>query len=192
MNFTYTFFKALLIFCHCSALFSSVLFLKIIVNNVLYCCTVNLSRHNYFLANKNLLFYRCLFVYIIKRTLHSGLKIWILFSHGKNNILLTRCADRKLLFCHSKIKFISSRHHVIPSMNISWRLEVHKGYSSIPVSGKRSDKDNYCPISVISIIGKVFERIIYYQLFANLSDQNILSKHQSGIRVLYSVVIQPY
>ena len=38
-NFTYTFFKALLIFCHCRALFSSVLFLKIIVTNVilLYC-----------------------------------------------------------------------------------------------------------------------------------------------------------
>ena len=49
---TYTFFKALLIFCHCRALFSSVLFLKITVNNVLYCCTVTLSRHNYFLANK--------------------------------------------------------------------------------------------------------------------------------------------
>ena len=31
-------------------------------------------------------------VYIIKRTLHGGLKIWILFSCGKNNILLTRCA----------------------------------------------------------------------------------------------------
>ena len=32
------------------------------------------------------------YVYIIKRTLHGGLKIWILFSRGKNNILLTRCA----------------------------------------------------------------------------------------------------
>ena len=57
-----------------------------------YCCTVNRSRHNYFLANKSLLFYRCLFVYIIKRTLHGGLKIWILFFRGKNNSLLTRCA----------------------------------------------------------------------------------------------------
>ena len=63
-----------------------------------------------------------------------------------------------------------------------------QGYSSIQVSGKRSDIDNYCPISVISIIGKVFERIIYYQLFANLSaDHNILSKHQSGIHVLHSI-----
>ena len=44
LNFTYTFSKALLIFCHCRALFSSMLFLKIIVNNVLFCCAVNLSR----------------------------------------------------------------------------------------------------------------------------------------------------
>ena len=90
-NFTYTFFKALLIFYHCRVLFSSVLFLKILVNNVLYCCTVTLSHHNYFLANKNLLFCQCLFVYIIKRTLQGRLKIWISFSHGKNNILPTSC-----------------------------------------------------------------------------------------------------
>ena len=93
LNFTSTFFNALLIFCHCRALFSSVLFLNIIVTNVLYCCTVNLSRLNYFLANKNLLFYRCLFVYIMKRTLHSGFKIWILFSRDKNNILGTSVAS---------------------------------------------------------------------------------------------------
>ena len=89
----YRCFKALLIFCHCRALFRSVLFLKIIVNDVLYCLsTVNLSRHNYFLANKNLLFYWCLFVYIIKRTVHGGLKIWILLSRGKDNVLVTCCA----------------------------------------------------------------------------------------------------
>ena len=43
--------------------------------------------------------------------------------------------------------------------------------------GERSDIDNYRPVSVVSIIGKVFERIIYDQLFAYLSDHNILSKH---------------
>ena len=70
---TYHFSKLCLYYCR--VLFSSVIFLKILVNNVLYCCTVTLSHHNYFLANKNLLFYRCLFVYIIKRTLHGRLKI---------------------------------------------------------------------------------------------------------------------
>ena len=52
--------------------------------------------------------------------------------------------------------------------------------------GERSDIDYYDPISVISIIGKVFERIIYNQLFDYLSDHNILSKHQSGLRALQS------
>ena len=55
-------------------------------------------------------------VYIIKRTLHSGLKIWILFSRGKNNIYSLTALVRKILFCHSKIKFISSRHRVISSI----------------------------------------------------------------------------
>ena len=70
-------------------------------------------------GNFPLLFYRCHFVYIIKRTLHGGLKIWILFSRGKNNIL-------PILFCHSKIKFISSRHRVISSMYCGYRPMVRK------------------------------------------------------------------
>ena len=32
------------------------------------------------------------YVYIIKRTLHVSSKIWILYSRGKNNISLVRCA----------------------------------------------------------------------------------------------------
>ena len=43
-------------------------------------------------------------------------------------------------------------------------------------------------ISVISTIGKVIERIIYNQLFAYLSDHNILCKHQSGFRARHSTV----
>ena len=31
-------------------------------------------------------------VHVIKRKLHGGLKVYILFFGGKNNILLTRCA----------------------------------------------------------------------------------------------------
>ena len=49
---------------------------------------------------------------------------------------------------------------------LGW-LEVCKGYFSIQVRGKRGNIDNHRAISVISIIGKVFERIIYHQLFAN-------------------------
>ena len=46
--------------------------------------------HNF--GNFHRIFYRGLFVYLIKRTLHCGLKIWIIFSCGKNYILLTCCS----------------------------------------------------------------------------------------------------
>ena len=49
------------------------------------------------------------------------MRIWILFSSGKNNIYTLAALVRKILFCHSKIKFISSRHHVISSLDsLDW------------------------------------------------------------------------
>ena len=72
-----------------------------------------------------LLFYQCHFVYLIKRILHGGLKIWILFSRGKNNFCSLTALISKILFCHSKIKFISSRHGAISSIYIvvSWPIK---------------------------------------------------------------------
>ena len=54
--------------------------------------------------------------------------------------------------------------------------------------GDRSDMNNYRPISVISVVAKVFERIVYNQLSNYLSEHNILSKHQSGFRSFHSTV----
>ena len=38
-----------------------------------------------------------------------------------------------------------------------------------------NDLNNYRPISVISIVAKVFERVIYDQLYAYLEEQDIIS-----------------
>ena len=54
--------------------------------------------------------------------------------------------------------------------------------------GEASDLNNYRPISVISVIAKVFERIVYDQLYNFLSDEDIISTHQSGFRSLHSTV----
>ena len=83
-----------------------------------YCCAVNLSRDNYFLANKNLSFYRCLFVYIIKRTLHGGLKIWILFSSGKTIFYERAQRVSKILFLPLEDKI----HIFAPPCNILYIL----------------------------------------------------------------------
>ena len=56
----------------------------------------------------------------------------------------------------------------------SW---VHNQF--LPWKGVRFTKVNICSVLYVSV---------YYQLFANLSDHNILSKHQSEIHVLHSAV----
>ena len=52
---------------------------------------------------------------------------------------------------------------------------------------------NYRPISVISVVAKVFERIVYNQISNYLSEHNILSKHLSaGFRSFHSTVITAF
>ena len=54
--------------------------------------------------------------------------------------------------------------------------------------GKRQDVNNYRPISIIPAVAKVFERIIYDQLFKYLSDNDLLVNCQSGFRTLHSTL----
>ena len=55
-------------------------------------------------------------------------------------------------------------------------------------AGDRNDVNNYRPISVISIVAKVFERIVYDQLYAYLEEHSIICKYQSGFRSTHSTV----
>ena len=54
--------------------------------------------------------------------------------------------------------------------------------------GIKSDLNNYRPISVIPIISKVFERIVYNQLFHYLDDNKLLLGCQSGFCSLHSTL----
>ena len=55
-------------------------------------------------------------------------------------------------------------------------------------AGDRNDVNNYRPISLISVVAKVFERIVCNQLYACLEEQNIIRKCQSGFRSTHSTV----
>ena len=46
--------------------------------------------------------------------------------------------------------------------------------------------NNYRPISVISVMAKAFERIIYNQLYAYMLEHDLLSEYQSGFCSLNS------
>lgn len=54
---------------------------------------------------------------------------------------------------------------------------------------KKSDKTevgNYRPVSILSIISKVFEKVVYDQIESYLNDKKLLYKFQSGFRTRYS------
>ena len=55
-------------------------------------------------------------------------------------------------------------------------------------SAKRNDPTNYRPISVIPVVAKIFERVVYDQLYHYLTENCILSRYQSGLRSLHSTV----
>ena len=58
-----------------------------------------------------------------------------------------------------------------------WKLqEVHPLFKK----GDRSSPGNYRPVSLTSIVCKVFEGFIRDALFKHFSDNDLLSKHQFG------------
>ena len=72
------------------------------------------------------------------------------------------------------------------SVNYILRYITYKLAEIIPAHKKNSttDKSNYHPISLLSVISKSFERLIFKQVkpFAN----TLLSKHLCGFRKGYS------
>ena len=47
---------------------------------------------------------------------------------------------------------------------------------------------NYRPISVISVVAKIAEKLIYNQIYNYLHNYNLLSNSQHGFRPLHSIV----
>ena len=64
---------------------------------------------------------------------------------------------------------------------------MHKSNSTFKL-GDGNDVNNYRPISVISVVAKVFERIVYDQLYAYLEEHSIICKYRSGFRATNSTV----
>jgi hypothetical protein len=53
--------------------------------------------------------------------------------------------------------------------------------------GKKDDMNNYRPISVISVVAKIFEKLTFVQLYEYLNNNNLISTSQS-VRSLHSTL----
>ena len=65
------------------------------------------------------------------------------------------------------------------SMKMAKVTPLHK-------KGSKTDAGNYRPISVLSIISKILERVVYNQLYEYIERNNLLCDLQSGFRRSYS------
>ena len=52
--------------------------------------------------------------------------------------------------------------------------------------GKKDQKSNYRPISILPVVSKLFETIVFNQLYQFLNRISLLYKSQSGFRELFS------
>ena len=57
----------------------------------------------------------------------------------------------------------------------------------IPKGGDLTNARNYRPISVLLIFSKIFEKVVYKQLYTYFEQNNILNEHPYGFRKHYSV-----
>ena len=58
---------------------------------------------------------------------------------------------------------------------------------------KKGDKQymkNYCPIYLLPVAGKIFERILYNNMYEFVTENNLISPNQSGFKPGDSCIIQ--
>ena len=74
----------------------------------------------------------------------------------------------------SKLFSLSLEQRIYPNL---WKTA-----SVMPLfkKGEKSDVSNYRPISLISCVGKSFERIVYKHIYNHITANSLLYKYQSG------------
>ena len=64
-------------------------------------------------------------------------------------------------------------------------MEGSQDYSIPKKAGTTRNVDNFRPISILPVVAKVFESLVFSQVYRFLMQQNILNEIQSGFRVGY-------
>ena len=113
-----------------------------------------------------------------------NLKVHKSHSHDDISIRMIKICDKSIL----KPLILLFEN----SIKSSYYPDIWKKSNIIPVH-KKNDKqlvNNYRPISLLPIFGKIFEKIIFNRIYNFLSEENLLDNNQSGFRPSDSCVNQ--
>ena len=102
------------------------------------------------------------------------------------------CSDTVELLQVSPKLLYEAGHTIVPSLTKLFNLclaqgifpDMWKQANVLPLfkKGDPSDTANYRPVSLLSCVSKIFERIVFKHLYNFITDNNILSNHQSGFQ----------
>ena len=87
------------------------------------------------------------------------------------------------LFIHKKLTDICNLSIVLGIFPSEWKIAKVTPFFK---SGERNEPNNYRPISVLPTIARLFERLIFKQIYSYFSDKKLIYSHQSGFRAQHS------
>ena len=102
-----------------------------------------------------------------------------------------RISNRMLKYTStSKSKPLSISYNRSPQEGIF--QEPWKHFQVVPIykKGERTIPANYRPVSLLSNVGKVFERVLFKHIYNHLYINNLLYKYQTGILPSHSTTLQ--
>ena len=104
---------------------------------------------------------------------------------SENDILkVIRKLDIRMLKLSNKA-FCKPLHQILTSCLETGILSLHwKKPNTVSIHWKESKQPlkNYTPVSLPPIYGKIFEHLIYNEVYPYLIDKNLLSSHQTGFK----------
>ena len=87
-----------------------------------------------------------------------------------------------ILACHSQIFNLSMSQGIFPDC---WKMARA---ASVHRSGPTDDQSNYRLISVLPVVARLFDKLVFDQMYSFLNDNKPLYSQQSGFRSMHSVL----
>ena len=91
-------------------------------------------------------------------------------------VILKNC-ETKLSYLLTELFNMCLRESCFPGCwKVSWAVPVFKNV------GERSSSKNYCPVSLLSVVSKVFEKLVNVRIVDHLEKSGLVSDFQCGFR----------